>query len=130
MAASSHPCETKDVSVTQKMVQNLCFTYALFNLLNPVALPERQLKVASFAFTTRLSAVSLSFFLLKKGAFFFSFLIPKHCLLKYTHIHLFMWLHQVIVVAPRIFSCDVWDLVPRPRIKLRPPAWGAPSLSH
>ena len=29
-----------------------------------------------------------------------------------------------------IFSCSMWDLVPWPRIKPRPPAWGALSLSH
>lgn len=80
--------ETKDVSVTQKMIQNLCFTYAQFSLLNQLLSQKRQLKVAPFAFTTRLSAVSLSFFLLKKWVFF-SFLIPKHCLLKYTRIYVF-----------------------------------------
>ena len=34
------------------------------------------------------------------------------------------------VVACRIFSCDTWDLVPRPRVKPGPPALGAQSLSH
>ena len=24
----------------------------------------------------------------------------------------FIWLHRVLVVALRIFSCDMWDLVP------------------
>ena len=27
-------------------------------------------------------------------------------------------------------SCSMWDLVPRPGIKPRPPAWGTQSLSH
>ena len=34
------------------------------------------------------------------------------------------------IVALRIFSCCMWNLVPWPRIKLEPPALGAWSLSH
>ena len=33
-------------------------------------------------------------------------------------LYLFIWLHQT-VAACRIFSCGMWDLVPRPGIKLR-----------
>ena len=33
------------------------------------------------------------------------------------------WLHQVLVVAGRIFSCSMWDLVPRPGIKPSPLHW-------
>ena len=50
---------------------------------------------------------------------------------------LFVWLHRVLVVACRIFSCGMWtlscgmwDLVPWPGIKPGPPALGAWSLSH
>ena len=35
-----------------------------------------------------------------------------------------------VVVAYGIFNCSMWNLVPRPGIKLRPPALGAWSLSH
>ena len=37
---------------------------------------------------------------------------------------------SVFIVACRIFSCGMWDLVPWPRIEPRPPALGARSLSH
>ena len=30
----------------------------------------------------------------------------------------------------RALSCGTWDLVPRPRIELRPPALGEQSLNH
>ena len=41
--------------------------------------------------------------------------------------YLFIWLHQVLVVACRIFrlSFSMWNLVPRPGIKPKPPALGA-----
>ena len=44
-------------------------------------------------------------------------------------IYLF-WLHRVLVVARRIFSCGMWDLVPRPGIEPAAPALGARSLTH
>ena len=52
---------------------------------------------------------------------------------------LFIWLHQVLVVACRIFdlccsmqdhSCGMWDLVPWPEIQPGPPALGVQSLSR
>ena len=72
----------------------------------------------------------------------------------YSSIHSFIWLHWVLVAAFRTFdlrcrTCDLsvaacrifssgmqtisssmWDLVPCPGIKPRPPALGAQSLSH
>ena len=36
----------------------------------------------------------------------------------------------LLVTACRIFSCRMWDLVPWPGIKPRPPALGAGNLSH
>ena len=56
--------------------------------------------------------------LLGLGSFFF------------LNIYLFIWLHQVLIVAHGIFSCGMWDLVPWPGIELRSPALGAQSLSH
>ena len=57
------------------------------------------------------------------------FLFKKFYL--YKKNYLFMWLHQVLVVACRIsscrlwtLSCNKWDLVPRPGIKPGPPALG------
>ena len=44
--------------------------------------------------------------------------------------YLFIWLHQVLVVAGGIFSCSMWDLVSWPRIKLKPPALATQSVSH
>ena len=44
--------------------------------------------------------------------------------------HTFPWLCRVLVLAYRVFSCNLWDLVPRPEIEFRPPALGAWSLSH
>ena len=61
---------------------------------------------------------------------FFSFIKKKY---------LFIWLHQVLVVACRIFdlccgmqdhSWDMWDLVPWPEIQPGPPTLGAQNLSH
>ena len=37
-------------------------------------------------------------------------------------IYLFTWLHRVLVAACGIFSCGMWDLVPRPGIKPGSPA--------
>ena len=37
---------------------------------------------------------------------------------------------SVFIVACKIFSCGMWDLVPWPGIEPRPPALGAQSLSH
>jgi len=52
-------------------------------------------------------------------------------------VYLFMWLHQVLVVACGIFTCSVqtlscgmWDLVPQPGIEPGPPPFGAQSPSH
>ena len=44
--------------------------------------------------------------------------------------YLFIWLHWVLAAARGIFSCNMWDLVPQPGIKPRPPALGACILSH
>ena len=54
----------------------------------------------------------------------------SHESLFFLNIYLFIWLCQVFVLACRIFSCDVWDLVPWPGIEPRPPALGAWSLNH
>ena len=51
-------------------------------------------------------------------------------------MYLFIWQHQVLVAACRIFSCGIQTLlslrylVPLTRIKPRHPALGAQSLSH
>ena len=52
--------------------------------------------------------------------------------------YLFVWLHQILDVACRIFSCGIWalvscgiwDLVPQPGIGPGPPALGLWSLSR
>ena len=44
--------------------------------------------------------------------------------------YLFIWLCWILVVARRIFSCDMWDLVPWPGIECRFPALGTLSLNH
>ena len=41
------------------------------------------------------------------------------------YFYLFIWLHWILVAAGRIFSCGMWNLVPQPGIKPRPPALGA-----
>ena len=60
-------------------------------------------------------------------------------LFKKTYFLFVIWLHQVLVAACTIFdlhcgmqilSCGMWDLVPWPGIKPRPPALGAWSLSY
>ena len=42
----------------------------------------------------------------------------------------FIWLHQVLVVALRIFSGGMWDIVSWPGIEPRSPTLGAQSLNH
>ena len=37
---------------------------------------------------------------------------------------------SIFVVACRVFSCGMWDLVPRPGMEPKPPALGAWCLSH
>ena len=54
------------------------------------------------------------------GGFFFFFLI----------FYLFISPHQLFVVAHKIFSCGMWDLVPWPGIEPQSRALGAGSLSH
>ena len=58
------------------------------------------------------------------------FLLPMGqsslCLLKY----LFIWLHQVLIVARRVFSCGMRDLVPRSGVKPGPHALGSWSISQ
>ena len=39
--------------------------------------------------------------------------------------YLFIWLCWIFVAAHRIFSCDMWDLVPQPGIEPAPHALGA-----
>ena len=34
-----------------------------------------------------------------------------------------MYLHQVLVVACRLFSCSMWDIFPRPGMEPRPLHW-------
>ena len=46
------------------------------------------------------------------------------------NLFIFIWLLQVSIIANRIFSCSMWDPVPWPGIKPRPPALGAWGLSH
>ena len=48
--------------------------------------------------------------------------VKKNCFLLLLFIYL--------TAAHRIFSCGMWDLIPPPGIKHRPPALGACSLSH
>ena len=45
-------------------------------------------------------------------------------------IYLFIWLHWVLIVACGLFSCSMWDIVPWPMFKLRPPALEARSHSY
>ena len=45
------------------------------------------------------------------------------------NIYLFIRLCQVSIALFKIFSCSIWNLVPWPGIKHRPPALGARSLS-
>ena len=57
-----------------------------------------------------------------------------HCLFffffKPFYFVLFIWLSWVLVEAWGIFSCSMWDLVPCPGIKPRPPALWAQSHNH
>ena len=46
------------------------------------------------------------------------------------YFYLFIWLCQVLVAAYGIFSCSMWNLVPRPGVKPRPPAMGTWNLSY
>ena len=45
-------------------------------------------------------------------------------------IQILIWVCRVLIVAGGIFSCSMWDLVPRPGIEHGPPALGARTLSH
>ena len=48
----------------------------------------------------------------------------------YIYINLFIWLHQILIVARGIISCGMWGLVPQLGMELRPPALGAWSHNH
>ena len=54
----------------------------------------------------------------------------SRCIFFFFLLILFIWLCPFLVEACKIFSCSMWDLVPRPGIEPRPPALGARSLSH
>ena len=47
-----------------------------------------------------------------------------------TALHLFHLAALGLAVAHGVFSCSVWDLVPQPGLKPKPPVLGAQSLSH
>ena len=49
---------------------------------------------------------------------------------KNYYFYFFIWPHQVLVVAHKIFSCSMWDRVPWPGIEPWLPVLGAWSLSH
>ena len=87
-------------------------------------LPLKTLQVATsqLAFQTSPSPLSL-LWLLFTSASFFSFKL-------FIYICLFIWPHQVLVVACRIFSCGTWDLVPWPGVEAGLPALGAQNLNH
>ena len=55
--------------------------------------------------------------------FFFLFL-------KFIYLYLFLWLCWVLVAACKIFSCGMWDPVPRPGTEPGPPALRLQSPSH
>ena len=66
-----------------------------------------------------------------------SFNLKQFFIKKKKKVYLFIWLHQVLVAACRIFSCgmqalscSMWNLVPRPGIKAQSPALSIQSLSH
>ena len=63
-----------------------------------------------------------SLFFLLFFFFYFFFLLKKN--------YLFIWLQQVLVVARRIFSCSLWDLVPWPGIEPQAPCIGSSEFSH
>ena len=48
----------------------------------------------------------------------------------FQNLFLFIWLHQGLAATQRIFSCRIWNLVPQPLLKARPPALGMRRLSH
>ena len=50
--------------------------------------------------------------------------------LKNIYFYVFIWLHRVLIVACRLFSCGMWNLVSWPGIETAPPALGAQSLIH
>ena len=56
--------------------------------------------------------------------------MPSFFSICFIYFYSFIWLHKVLVVACRIFSCGMWDQVPWPRIEPRPPVLGAQSPSH
>ena len=59
-------------------------------------------------------------------------LFASTCYPQLAFFNRFFWLHQVLVVAHRVFDlhCLMWDLVPWPGIKPGPAALGMQSLSH
>ena len=54
----------------------------------------------------------------------------KKKIIQNENFKIFILLHRILVVAHRVFSCSMWDLVLWPGIEPRPPALGALSLSH
>ena len=77
-------------------------------------------------------SVSLRFSALVGG--FFTLAPPGFQCTHFLNLNIYFYLYtrmcQVLVVACRLFSCGMWDLVPQPRIEPRPTALGAQSLSH
>ena len=61
---------------------------------------------------------------------FASFFFFKRAIVFFLFQYLFIWLHKVFVLAHRIFSCSMRDLVSWPGMEPRPPALGVWSLSH
>ena len=59
-----------------------------------------------------------------------SYIFLYLCISSFLGKSVFIWLHHILVVVHRIYSCGMWDLVLWLGIKPWPPALGVWSLSH
>ena len=99
--------------------------------------PSNSLPFSSWSFLTHCSFITLFvvyvFRTIPLQTFQLEHFFPFNVWIVLTSMHFFFLIFGCIksqFAAHRIFSCSMWDLVPRPGIELQPPALGGWNLSH
>ena len=126
---------TKAVEFLIEMVSNLCVSLGSIAILATPSLPSNSWAWNALRFIYVSSFLSPVFVAFSVWLLHFFHQISFYSLKKY---YLLIWLYQILVSACGIFlgacevpffSCDMWDLVPRPGIEPRPLALGMRSLA-
>ena len=106
-------------SLVYNMIRKWGLSSGLFKSMNA---KSNIVLIIHFLLLTCLALLRYILHFLLKKIFFLLYLILK--------TYLFIWPREILAAACTIFSCGVWDLVPRPGIEPGYPAFGVWSVSH